>query len=114
MYVDIDGRYQEVRYQGENRVIASSTDVFSIPRDKEHGGNNLRNGAYTINGGTFSRGSISSLADFANFHNLRYLYVFKNDLQDVSGLSGLDELVAAVSDRRQSAGSRDTVRSTSH
>ena len=93
MYVDADGRYQEVRDPVEKRVIASSTELFLFPRDKEPRGNYLRNGAYTVNGETFNRGAISSLADFANFRNLRYLYVFKNDLQDVSGLSGLDELV---------------------
>ena len=76
MYATPDGYYEE---QSE---IQNPNQFFSLDL-----------GTYIINGETFSRGSIARLSDFANFRNLRYLYLYSNDLQDVSGLSGLDELV---------------------
>ena len=50
-------------------------------------------GSYEIDGQKYTRGSISSLADFANFRNLEYLIVHKNNLQDLAGLSSLEKLV---------------------
>jgi internalin A len=49
-------------------------------------------GSYEIDGQLYTRGSISSLADFANFRNLEYLIVHKNNLQDLAGLSSLEKL----------------------
>ena len=56
-------------------------------------GNVYKDGTYEIEGIEYTRGSVSSLADFANFRNLNGLYVFKNSLTDLSGLSSLQNLV---------------------
>ena len=53
-----------------------------------------RDGNYSVGGIPYTRGSISSLADFANFPNLRHLHVYKNDLDDLSGLSELEHLTS--------------------
>jgi len=52
-----------------------------------------KDGSYSVNSEEYSRGSISSLADFAKFTNLKYLHVYKNSLSDLSGLSSLKGLV---------------------
>ena len=49
----------------------------------------IKDGTYTVQGREYRRGSIASLADLAHFRNLHYLDVYKNDLQDLSGLEDL-------------------------
>ena len=62
----------------------------NLLRDAE--GRLLKDGSYSVGGQSYSRGSITSLADFAHFRNLRYLYVYKNNLNDLSGLTVLHDL----------------------
>jgi len=51
-----------------------------------------KDGAYSVGAETYTRGAISSLADFANFSNLKYLHIHKNSLIYLSGLSSLENL----------------------
>jgi len=57
-------------------------------------GNLYKDGTYEIEGQQYSRGAISSLADFANFRNLTGLDVHKNRLLDLAGLSYLNDLTS--------------------
>jgi len=59
-------------------------------------GNPYKDGTYEIEGQQYSRGSISSLADFANFRNLTGLAVHKNYLLDLTGLEPLKDLLDLV------------------
>jgi len=52
----------------------------------------LKDGIYFVDGEQYSRGSISSLADFANFRDLNFLHIYKNSINDLSGLSHLENL----------------------
>ncbi|MCL1816966.1 MAG: hypothetical protein FWG43_05130, partial [Clostridiales bacterium] len=56
-------------------------------------GNEYKSGIYSVNEEQFKRGSILSLKDFGNFRNLRFLHVYKNSLQDLDGLSDLENLI---------------------
>jgi len=58
-------------------------DLQKMPKD----------GTYDLSGQQYTRGSVSSLADFANFRNLKELWVYKNSLKDLTGLASLEALV---------------------
>jgi internalin A len=52
----------------------------------------LKDGTYELDGKLYGRGSITSLADFANFRNIEDLRIYKNDLHDLKGLASLEKL----------------------
>ena len=56
--------------------------------------NYLKEGTYVVKGETFSRGAIRSLADFSNFRNVKFLFIYKNNLNDLTGLESLENLTA--------------------
>ena len=58
-------------------------DMQKMPKD----------GTYDLNGQQYTRGSISSLADFANFRKLKELWLYKNSLKDLTGLVSLENLI---------------------
>jgi Leucine-rich repeat (LRR) protein/predicted small secreted protein len=62
------------------------------PHEFDSAGIPLKDGTYELDGQQYSRGSISRLADFANFRNMEDLRVSKNDLHDLKGLASLEKL----------------------
>jgi len=59
-------------------------------------GNIFKDGTYEVEGQQYTRGSISSVADFANFRNLTRLAVHKNRLLDLTGMELLINLMDLV------------------
>ena len=55
--------------------------------------NSLKEGTYWVEGQAHTRGVITSLADFSNFRDVKFLNVYKNNLSDLTGLESLEELV---------------------
>ena len=53
----------------------------------------IKDGTYVVKGQVHPRGTITSLADFSNFRDVKFLNVYKNDLTDLIGLESLEELV---------------------
>ena len=101
MFKDKDDGYDTLRSMGYTKLDNPSHIDLRIKDEKsymliDNEGNMLKDGTYSVDGELYERGSIRSLADFAHFRSLRYLYVYKNDLQELSGLSPLEELIELV------------------
>jgi len=52
----------------------------------------LKEGTYWVKGQAYTRGAITSLDDLANFRNVKFLNIYKNDLKDLKGLASLEDL----------------------
>jgi Leucine-rich repeat (LRR) protein len=68
--------------------FGSSIDLHNF----DNTGMPLKDGTYELYEHQYTRGSISSLADFANFRNIEDLRIYKNDLRDLRGLASLKKL----------------------
>jgi len=90
---DLD-HVREFRLIGDTH-IAININPFSSRLDLheiDSAGMPLKDGTYELDGQQYKRGSISSLADFANFRNIKDLRIYKNGLHDLKGLSSLEKL----------------------
>ena len=74
-----------------SETIWNPANINVVFEDAEK--NRFKTGVYSVDEVQYTRGSISSLVDFGNFRNIRFLHVFKNSLDDLSGLSVLENLI---------------------
>ncbi|MCL1975001.1 MAG: hypothetical protein FWG61_02405 [Firmicutes bacterium] len=82
-----------IRLIGETHIAINDSFGSRVQlHDLDDAGKPLKDGTYELDGKQYMRGSISSLADFANFRNVEDIRIYKNDLQDLSGLASLEKL----------------------
>jgi len=91
IFFNADGGYQMYKDNSRRSFDNHNKLYDNIVEDSE--GHRTPDFKYTMGGEVYSRGSISSISDFANFPNLMYLYVYYNDLKDIGGLSSLEQLI---------------------
>jgi len=102
IFINADGGYSMYVSESEDDYVYGNHVTILNPSDIDIHWGFLENidfgdcpkeGVYSVGAEMYMRGNISSLADFANFKNLRYLHIHKNSLIDLSGLSSLEHLV---------------------
>ena len=93
IYFNADGGYEMYKNEDGSYKTFDVLEVTNVDLRGISSESNLPvDGAYSVDGVHYTRGSITKLADFANFRNIKFLSVFKNSLKDMRGLSGLDRL----------------------
>ena len=75
------------------RLRNSAGILFELGLEpEEEAETSLKEGTYWVKGQAYSRGTITSLSDFSNFRDVKFLNIFKNDLKDLNGLASLEDL----------------------
>ena len=99
IYFNADGGYEMFQqenayFEADNAVSARLMNPADIELyDRDSAGRWQNDGAYAVADQQYMRGSVASLADFAHFRNLKYLYIYKNNLKELSGLAGAEQLI---------------------
>jgi len=94
IYFNADGGFQMYKSVDGYLYIDTIINPGNILLSHQEGDSMdfLKDGVYSVENEQYTRGSIAALKDFANFRNLRFLHIYKNRLDDLYGLSHLENL----------------------